>query len=106
MKKHEAHKWLINLGLTQWRKQLRYAAMKAEAFTWLTSLSVQAVGREMLKARARARQILKDKASMRGLAVTRALPRLDASSVRSLIESVTDNSVASPSGGSSSGTRP
>jgi len=76
MKKHEAHKWLIDKGVSAWRRQLRHAAMKHESHCWLKSLATQAVGREMLKAREAQRLRQKQLAAERGLKVIRGIPKM------------------------------
>jgi hypothetical protein len=74
MKKHEAHAWLIAKGLAVWRRQMRHAALQHEAADWLKSLGTQAVGREMLRMRALARERAKEKARENGLVVIKNIP--------------------------------
>lgn len=74
---HEAHKFLVDIGLRNWRSQMRHAALQNEAQSWLLSLATQAVGREMLKRREEARRRAKVKAVEKGLLVIKSLGNLE-----------------------------
>ncbi|GMI17224.1 hypothetical protein TrLO_g1334 [Triparma laevis f. longispina] len=90
MKKHEAHKWLIDKGLKHWRIQMRHAAMQREAHQWLESIGVQAVGRELLRAREEQRKRAKQKATERGLLVIKELGNLKDMSVGEIVRRTTN----------------
>ncbi|GMH62424.1 hypothetical protein TrST_g13562 [Triparma strigata] len=90
MKKHEAHKWLIDKGLKHWRIQMRHAAMQREAHQWLESIGVQAVGRELLRQREEARKRAKQKATEKGLLVIKELGNLKDMSVGEIVRRTTN----------------
>lgn len=85
MKLHEAHKWLIEIGLKHWRIQMRHDAMRKEAAEWLESIATQAIGREMLKRREDVRRRAREKARERGLLHIKSLNELESKTMGEIL---------------------